>query len=198
MEEIHPRVQAVLNTLIEEKHRVRSEIDHLNKVFEARDTQISSLVQLLRDLKTEVNISNDQQKVETLLNKTPDTRQSTEVKPVLKVIDRNGKINDCKNVLRKHRKGIAKLAQSIKDELDVFHVCFLADLESIESKLIKPVTKTVLFSEVIHEASEASDEEKEEKKEKELKTEENPNEEIEIGRIQFEGIKKKPTRGKRK
>lgn len=192
MEEIHPRVQIILNTLIEEKHRVRSEIDHLNKVFEARDTQISSLVQLLTDLKTEAKISNDQIKVETLLNENRDTRINIEIKPPSNIKNNNAKLNDCKIALKKHRKGVAKLAQSIKDELDVFQVCFLADLEAIQAKLAKPVTKVVLFSEIIHEAIE------DEAIEEVVKNEQAFNDEIEIVRIKFDGIKKKPIKGKKK
>jgi septal ring factor EnvC (AmiA/AmiB activator) len=192
MEEIHPRVQIILNTLIEEKHRVRSEIDHLNKVFEARDTQISSLVQLLTDLKTEAKISNDQIKVETLLNENRDTRINIEIKSPSNRMNNNAKLNDCKIALKKHRKGVAKLAQSIKDELDVFQVCFLADLEAIQAKLAKPVTKVVLFSEIIHEAIE------DEAIEEVVKNEQAFNDEIEIVRIKFDGIKKKPIKGKKK
>lgn len=193
MDGIQPKVQVVLNTLIEEKHRITSEIDNLNKLFETRDSQIANLVKLLTDLKTESRISNEQQKVMNIFKETPEKTQITSLEHPT---DKKEKLKNCKIALKKHRKGIAKLAQNIKDELDVFQVCFLADLETIQARLPRPVTKTVLFSEVVHEGQEEED--------SPMVCEESPviienvsQKEIEIGRIHFSGIKKKPKKGKK-
>jgi hypothetical protein len=173
--EMKQNFQTLLNTLVEEKHRIRSEITNLHKVAENRDSQINQLIHLLSELNTDQKIKTEQEKLSFLL-----TPKANSINP------NPEKLKKWKRTIKKHRKSLAALAQHIKDELDVFQVCFLADIETIQSKIpLKPLT-VKLFSEVTHEDINEDQE-----------VLESTPEEIEISRIHFEGIHKKQRKVKK-
>ena len=148
-----PQIHSLLNSLIEEKHRIQSEILTLNKSIESRDSQINSLVALVSELNTTSKIRADQASLATKLNQPqPSVNYSSHNSEC-----RKEKLRKCQQVLKRHRQSLVKMAQSIQDELDVFQVCFLADIETFQSNVPKRQIKGNVFAEVIHEGIEDSE-----------------------------------------
>lgn len=142
LRQIHP----LLNSLIEEKHRIQSEIQILNKSIESRDSQINTLATLVSELNTTSKIRADQVSLATKLNQPQPSHEFLIQTPEI----RKEKLKKCQKVLKQHRQSLAKMAQSIQDELDVFQVCFLADIETFQSKIPKKQVRGKVFAEVIH------------------------------------------------
>ena len=147
-------------------------------------------------------------------NETPSSHLNQELLKSKNITDSNikkeneKKLEKYKQTLKTFRKSLAILVKDIKTELDIFQVCFSADLESFNLKLNqtqdppKPVTSGIIVSEEYHSENPDSDIHKNSENTEsiveentEIIVEENTEiiveEDQEFSRIKFQGIAKK-------
>ncbi|OMJ87448.1 hypothetical protein SteCoe_10868 [Stentor coeruleus] len=204
-------IQKVLEELVEEKIQTKSQIEKLNKIYTSRENTINEFINMYHEAKTLSQISqakkdlaqvllcpsntdNPSSKNENIINKTQEN--DDKIKAFEKKNDKNKELESYKKTIKKFKKSMAKLAKDIHHELDIFSVCFAADVESLYLKMSqleekpKVIKSKVLVSDVIV-SENIEEEEKEDNKIEEKKVEEKKVEEKNDEIIDSLGVKEK-------
>lgn len=192
-------MQKVLEQLVEEKVQIKSQIEKLNKLHTSRENTINEFINMYHEAKTLTQISqakadltqalncplNTEKTLSKIENQTKTTQENNEKPKTLEEkVDKKKDLESYKKTIKKFKKSMGTLAKDIHHELDVFSVCFAADVESLYLKMSqleekpKVVKSKVLISDVIvSEKIEEEEEENEDDKVEEIKVEENKVEE---------------------